>query len=365
MTTTSNIVVLPQQTGAPLRVEEVVLPSLGPHHVLVQQAASGICHSQLHQMHTPRDSPVLLGHESVGVVVDTGSAVNHVKAGDTVLVTWVPRNQQVSKRSSDPIVIKLADGIATAPLFTWADYALADEKFVVKIPDDLGVDVASIIGCAVMTGAGAVINSADVKKGESVAIFGVGGVGLSAVLAAHLAGAYPIIAIDLDQGKLEMAKRFGATHMIDATECDAVAEIHALTPSTNALSVMEQPVTGVDYAFDCIGIRKTMEQLLPACCSGHFGVSRGGTGVLLGVPTTPVELDAMDIVSHEKNFIGSIGGSCQPERDFPIFLEWYRKGDLQLEDLVTARYRLEDINIATTALEKGQVMGRAILEFSH
>jgi Zn-dependent alcohol dehydrogenase len=121
----------------------------------------------------------------------------------------------------------------------------------------------------------------------------------------------------------------------------------------------------VDFAFDCIGVKKTMEQIVPACRGGHFGVHAGGTAVLVGVPSTPVELNAIDVLITEKRFVGSIGGSCAPDRDFPIFLDWHRTGALDLDALVTARYRLEDINEATTALAAGKISGRAILEFEH
>ena len=174
-----------------------------------------------------------------------------------------------------------------------------------------------------------------------------------------------LIAIDLDDSKLAMAKHFGATHLINANETDPVAEIHKLTSKPGQITLLKQPVTGVDYAFDCIGLRKTMGRLLPACRGGHFGVCKGGAGVVLGIPTTPVELDANDMVIYEKQFMGSVGGSCRPERDFPTFLQWYNKGELDLASLVTARYRLEDINQAIEALAKGQIVGRAIIEFDH
>ena len=127
--------------------------------------------------------------------------------------------------------------------------------------------------------------------------------------------------------------------------------------------MLQTPVSGVDFAFDCIGIRKTMEQIVPACRSGHFGVCDGGTAVLVGVPGTNVELNAMDILLNEKHFIGSIGGSCAPDRDFPKFLDWFDDGTLDLAAMVTERYRIDDINTACQALETGKISGRAILEF--
>ncbi|MBM4205234.1 MAG: zinc-binding dehydrogenase [Gammaproteobacteria bacterium] len=363
MGTPARIVVLPQTTSH-LRIEDLTLPDPGPTQVVVKQFASGICHSQLHQMHRPRANPVILGHESTGVVVKKGSLVNHVREGDTVMVTWVPRNARGRKKQPVRAELKVADGTAISEnVFTWADHTLADEQYVVKVAESIRKDVTAIIGCAVMTGAGAVINTANVKAGESVAVFGVGGVGLSAVVGAKVAGANPIIAVDLSDEKLEFAKKFGATHVINASREDPIAAIHALTGKKDKYTILHTAVSGVDYAFDCIGIRKTMEQIVPACRSGHFGVCDGGTAVLVGVPGTPVELNAMDILLNEKHFIGSIGGSCAPDRDFPKFLDWFDKGTLDLDAMVTERYRLDDINAACHALETGKISGRAILEF--
>ena len=232
-----------------------------------------------------------------------------------------------------------------------------------KVNADIKKDVTSIIGCAVMTGAGAVINTANVQKGQSVAIFGVGGVGLSAVVAASVVGANPIIAVDLDDEKLNFAKRFGATHTVNAKNENPVEAIHKLTEKSDIFTMQRKAVSGSDFTFDCIGIKTTMEQIVPACRSGHFGKSDGGTAVLVGVPSTTVELNAIDMLVNEKHFIGSIGGSCTPDKDFPEFLEWHSSGKLDLESMVTARYKLEEINDATTALENGEIQGRAILEF--
>ena len=361
--TTANIAVLPQDSQI-LRIEEVSLPDPQPNQVVVKQYSSGICHSQLHQMHGPRKSPVLLGHESTGVVLKVGTAVSHVKEGDTVLVTWVPRNVDGSPIPPEPISLPVSDGLAVAQnVFTWADHTIADQQYVVKVNADIKKDVTSIIGCAVMTGAGAVINTANVQKGQSVAIFGVGGVGLSAVVAASVVGANPIIAVDLDDEKLNFAKRFGATHTVNAKNENPVEAIHKLTEKSDIFTMQRKAVSGSDFTFDCIGIKTTMEQIVPACRSGHFGKSDGGTAVLVGVPSTTVELNAIDMLVNEKHFIGSIGGSCTPDKDFPEFLEWHSSGKLDLESMVTARYKLEEINDATTALENGEIQGRAILEF--
>ena len=365
MTTTARVVVLPQD-NAQLRVETIKLPEPASDQVVVKQFASGICHSQLHQIHAPRQSPIILGHESTGIVTEVGDSVSHVAPGDIVMVTWVPRNIQSENKPPVAAQLQVSDGLAKSQnVFTWADHTIADQQYVVKVDPNIDKDVTAIIGCAVMTGAGAVINTAKVQKGESVAIFGVGGVGLSAVVGAKMAGANPIIAVDLDDQKLAFAKQFGATHGINAGQEDPVAAIHALTVRSGEFNFQRQAISGADYAFDCIGIRQTMEQIIPACRSGYFGARTGGTAVLVGVPTTPVELNAVDVLINEKSFVGSIGGSCAPDHDFPKFLEWQSNGDLDLDAMVTARYTIDQINDAVQALEQGKISGRAILEFDH
>lgn len=352
MPTQARVVVLPQEAHAPLRIDEVRLPDPGPHQVVVKQFASGVCHSQLHQMHRPRTFNAVLGHESTGVVLAKGSAVNHVKEGDRVMVTWVARDREHTDRMPEPAVLDLPDGSSARSqnVFTWADHTIADEQYVVKMPNDVPTDVTAIIGCAVMTGAGAVYHTAGVKEKQSVAIFGVGGVGLSAIAAAAVVGADPIIAVDLSDEKLEFARKFGATIGVNASQVDAVQRVRELTEG------------GADFAFDCIGVKATMEQIMPAVRSGVVGGASGGTAVLVGVPMTTAELNMIDMLIGEKTYKGSIGGSCKPDRDFPMFLRWFKEGQLDLDALVTTRYSLDQIGEATTALERGQIAGRSILE---
>ncbi|MAI42316.1 MAG: zinc-binding dehydrogenase [Candidatus Azotimanducaceae bacterium] len=364
MSTPAKVVVVPKEPGR-LNIVDIELPDPGPYQIVVKQYASGICHSQLHQMHAARENPVILGHESTGKVTKIGAEVKHVSPGDTVLVTWVPRNMTEGSRSPEPAVLELPNGekAYSENVFTWADYTIADEQYVVKVSSEIDKEVTSIIGCAVMTGAGAVENTAKVKTGDSVAIYGVGGVGLSAVVAAKTLGANPIIAIDLDEEKLAFARQFGATHTINAGEQNPIRAIKDLTTSQTKKSMTSRPVSGADFVFDCIGVKKTMEQIVPSARSGFFGAEPGGTAVLVGVPTTTVELNARDILLSEKKFIGSIGGSCSPERDFPRYIEWFEKGLLDLHQLVTERYELKDINEATDALQSGKISGRAIMVF--
>lgn len=178
-----------------------------------------------------------------------------------------------------------------------------------------------------------------------------------------MVGADPIIAVDLDDGKLEFARRFGATATVNASKEDAVKAIRAITGRAGMFDSFRRPMSGVDFAFDCIGLKTTMEQIHRAVRGGSLGLLGGGTAVVVGIPQTKVELNALDIVVNEKKFIGSNGGSCHPDRDFPIFLEWHKSGKLDLNALVTQRFTLDQINDAVAALESGSIQGRAILEF--
>ena len=366
MPTPARVVVVPPHAG-PLEIQDLTLPDPGPYQVVVKLLSSGVCHSQLHQMHAPRQSPVVLGHEATGTVVAKGKRVTHVKEGDTAIVTWVPRNAPRTKRCPDPATVRVAGGAEAMSqnVFCWADHTIADEQFVVKVPDNIQKDVTAIIGCAVITGAGAVKNTARVKPGESVAVFGVGGVGLSAIAAAREAKANPIIAVDLNEAKLDFAVKFGATHKVNASQGDPVQAIREITTEgQGAYDILRRPIAGVDWAFDCIGVKITMEQIVDCSRSGHFGAREGGCGVLVGVPQTRPEINAIDLLINEKRFIGSIGGSCHPDRDFPVFLDWHQRGILDLNQLVTARYKLDDINQATHDLESGTIFGRAILDLA-
>lgn len=364
MPTPARVAVVPKASGA-IRIESLELPDPAPHQVVVKLLASGICHSQLHEIHRVQASDTVLGHEATGTVVATGSAVTHVEVGDSVLVTWIPRNADPTPRNPEPAWVEVSAGrrAVSQGVFTWADHTIADALYVVKIPAETRMDVTCVIGCAVMTGSGAVIHTAGVGAGQSVAIFGAGGVGLCAIAAARVVGADPIIAVDLEAAKLETARRHGATQTVNAAEVDAVARVREITRSDTQVDMMGQPVAGVDFAFDCIGAEASVRQILPSVRSRALGRDGRGMGVLVGVPRAAFPVEPLDLLAHEKLLTGSIGGSCRPERDVPRFLEWYARGDLDLDALVTRRYALDEINEAVAALEKGQIEGRAILEF--
>ncbi len=354
------------EPGQPLVVEDVEYGEPGPGEVLVRNFASGICHSQLHQMHGPRavPGPFMLGHEATSEVVAVGAGVSHVATGDTVFLTWIPRDAAPGDGAPPPLTGEIrwrGENIARG-IYCWSEHTLARHEYVVRVPDDVARDVTSIIGCAVMTGAGAVLNTANVQRGQSAAVFGVGGVGLSAITALAVREADPIIAIDLDDAKLELAKRFGATVGINAAERDAVTAIGELTgPGT--VNWFNQPTSGLEFAFDCIGKEITMHQIAEAVRPGDITNTRGGTAVLVGVPDGEASLNMLDILRGEKRFIGSYGGSCRPDRDFPEFIRWHKEGMLDLDALVTERVSLDDINDATERLRRGEIAGRSIIEF--
>src|SRR5919205_1276301 len=224
------------ESGKPMLIDDIDLPDPGPTQVSVRHFATGVCHSQLHELNRPNAMlPLVLGHESTGVVTAAGREVTHVKEGDHVMVTWVQRNATRSTpRPTPPVVNYKGQQInygapAFTGTFTWSRDTVADQQMVVPLEKGVATDVTSIIGCAVMTGAGAALNAAQVRPGQSVAVIGVGGVGLSIVQACANLSAYPLIVVDLADEKLEFAKQFGATHFVNASREDAVQRVRELS----------------------------------------------------------------------------------------------------------------------------------------
>jgi Zn-dependent alcohol dehydrogenase len=274
------------------------------------------------------------------------------------MLTWVQRDR--FENTPDPTPwratyqgkqVRHGDRSPTG-VFTWADTVIADQQYVVKLMDfDVPTDVTSIVGCAVMTGCGAAVNSARVRPGQSVAVIGAGGVGLCVLQAAYNLGAHPIIVVDLNDDKIAFAKRFGAGIGINASQEDPVARIQEITQG------------GADFVFDAIGLGTTIEQMLAATRPGANGLKDGGTAVLVGVPHgTPPTINPRDLFVG-KIFRGAPGGSCRPDRDLPMFVRWFKEGRLPLDQLVTRRYTLDQINDACEALAHGEIAGRAIVEF--
>ncbi len=348
-----TIAAVQTEIGGSLRVEEIELPDPGPDQVTVKLYSSGVCHSQLHQMHSPAlGRPLLLGHEATGVVSRIGSAVTHVKPGDLCIVTWVPRTPVRGPVPRVNTGAMYGGQAAHGHVYTWCRDVQTSKDLVVPIPPEHPKDLSCIVGCAVLTGAGAVLHTAQVRAGESVAVFGVGGVGLSAIKAAAIIGAYPIIAVDLDDAKLAFARSFGATHTVNASgNVDPVEAIRDLTSG------------GVDYAFDAIGRQKTCEQILQATRPGGIGADNfGGMAVLVGIPQEKVTIDPALFTSGQRQYRGSLGASF-PDRDFPMFLRWHQEGKFPLDRLITRRYSLEQINEACHDLHCGHILGRAIIEY--
>jgi Zn-dependent alcohol dehydrogenase len=344
--------------GGTLLIDDLEIGDPGPTHVIVKQFATGVCHSQLHQIHNPAlPRPLVLGHESTGVVVAKGREVTHVDEGDRVMLTWVQRDrfentpEPTSWRASfRGQQVRHGDRLPTG-VFTWAEVTIADQQYVVKLTDaEAPTDVTAIVGCAVMTGCGAVVHSAHVRPGQSVAVIGAGGVGLCVLQAAYNMGAHPVIVVDLTDEKLAFAKTFGASMGINAAREDPVGRILEITNG------------GADVVFDAIGLGTTTEQMLAATRPGVNGLKDGGMAVLVGVPHGPAPTINPRDLFVGKIFRGAPGGSCRPDRDLPMFIRWFRDGRLPLDRLVTRRYTLDQINEACRALAHGEIAGRAIVE---
>ena len=346
------------EAGKPMVIDDIDLPDPGPTHVMVKQYATGVCHSQLHELDRPNAAvPLVLGHEATGVVTAVGSDVTHVREGDNVMVTWVPRGASPNVPPPTPAAISyrgtplnVGAPVATG-VFTWAESIEVDQQMVVKLDPGVATDVTSVIGCAVMTGCGAAVNAAMVRPNSACAIIGAGGVGLSIIQGCANAGAYPIIAVDLTAEKLAFARQFGATHGVLASEGDAVAEVAALTGG------------GADFAFDAIGLGVTIEQALLMTRPRRLGEREGGTAVLVGVPHGEAPKIAPFHLFRGNVYRGAPGGCSIPDRDFPMLVRWFQEGKLPLDLMVTQRYKLEQINEACEALRNGEIAGRAIVEF--
>ena len=334
-----------EQLNEPLRIRELTIPGLKPGQVLVEVAYSGVCHSQLLEVRGKRGPdrflPHTLGHEGSGTVLEVGEGVTKVKPGDRVVLSWIKGSgadvlSTVHQSSEGPVN---SGAISTFMLQT-----ITCENRVTSIPGAMPLREAALLGCAIPTGAGIILNTARVRPGSSVAVFGVGGIGLSAVLAADLVHATTIIAIDVFDHKLEQARRVGATHLINAREQDPLETILEITGQR-----------GVDYAIEAVGQHETMETA--------FRVVRdnGGLCVLAGnLPHSErVSLDPFDLIKG-KRIIGTWGGETQPDRDIPMYVDLYLSGKLKLDGLITHTYSLDDINQVLDDLEQGKV-GRALI----
>jgi S-(hydroxymethyl)glutathione dehydrogenase / alcohol dehydrogenase len=340
-----------------LSVEDVELPDPTRDQVLVRNVGAGVCHSQLHEIRAQRDQTYFLGHEACGIVESVGPDGSFVAPGDAVAVSWVPR-PGVGTPWRAGAALKGGEYASTDEMvYTWSTHSLIDQRYVVKIPHAIASDAAAVLGCAVLTGASAVIRTASVPAGASVVVWGAGGVGLSAIAAARHAQAGSIIAVDVSDEKLALAADFGATHTVNAVRTDAVATLLEITAKVDAPA-------GADYVFDCVAQQSTLDTALAAVRRGVLGTSRGGQLVIVGVPAPGVGVSARELLIGQKTVTASLGVPEDTSREIPLLAQWCENGDIDLHALVTDRYELHEINRAISDLADGRVRGRAILTFS-
>jgi S-(hydroxymethyl)glutathione dehydrogenase/alcohol dehydrogenase len=346
----------------PLTIEDIDIAKPKRREVLIRTSFAGLCHSDLHFIEGlyPCPLPMVLGHESAGIIEQVGEDVTYVKPGDHVITCLsvfcghCPQCVTGHPNLCEDTEVKLMPGAARrlswkgkvvnqfANLSSFGELMLVHENAVVKIRDDMPLDKASIIGCAVITGAGAVFNSAKVEVGANVAVIGCGGVGLSAINGAALAGAGMIIAIDTLQSKLELAMKVGATHTINASNVDPVEMVKELTNG------------GVHYSFEALGLKATAEQ-------SFYMLRAGGTATIIGmVPFgTKIELHGFDFL-RERKIQGSSMGGNRFRVDMPRLVEFYRQGKLHLDHLVSGRIKLDQINEGFAALKSAQPVRQLI-----
>ena len=347
----------------PLTIEEVEIASPMEKEVVVRTVASGVCHSDLHFVDGlyPLEAPAVLGHEAAGVVEEVGSQVDYVTPGDHVILclsvfcgqcsycmTGHPNlcSNRPRRRRSDPprLSQKGAYVHQFSSVSSYAERMITHENGLVKIDEDFPLDRAALIGCGVTTGLGAALNTAKVEPGSSVAVFGAGGVGLAAIQGARIAGAAMIIAVDLNEFKLATARELGATHIVDASSHDPVEAIQELTGG------------GADYSFEAIGLKRAAEQ-------AYECIRPGGTATIIGmIPVgEKLEIEGRSFLT-EKKLQGCSMGSNRFRVDMPRYIELNRQGRLKLDEMITRRGRLEDVNEAFRAMKAGEV-ARSVLMF--
>jgi S-(hydroxymethyl)mycothiol dehydrogenase len=353
--------VVAREVGRPAPIERIVLEDPGPGEVLVRILASGVCHTDLHfQLGSIGTLPVLMGHEGAGVVEAVGPGVETPKVGDYVVLAWrAPCGQCRFCRIGRPHLCAASlnaqprqktpagETIPTIMgLGTFATHTVVAALQAVPIPREVPPAQASLIGCGVMTGLGAVFYTADVRRGSTVAVFGSGAVGTSVIQGARLAHAETIIAVDLEERKLEWARQFGATHTINASEGDPVARIKELTGGH-----------GVDYVFEAVGNPTVLAQALRSR-------DLAGVAVLIGVPSADatIEFPAQEYFGMGGSLRVSWYGDCLPTRDFPLLADLYLKGQLKLDEMVTRKIALEEVQDSFEAMERGETL-RSVIAF--
>ena len=359
----------PFAKSKPVKVEEIELDPPGFGEVLVKVAAAGLCHSDLSVVNgnRPRAMPMVLGHEGSGVIEGLGEGVDDFEIGDHVVFIFVPScGKCISCKEGKPALCDpglAANGAGTllsgekkislngdlinhqVGVSCFAEYAVVSSKSLVKVDKSLPLDEAALFGCAVITGAGAVFNTANIKVGSTVAVVGLGGTGLAALMGAKAAGASKIIGIDLLQDKLDLAKQLGADEVYKADDPDILDNIHKFTKG------------GVHYSFECVGSEKAMEL-------AYKTLKRGGTVVSSGLshPDKSFSIKHVDLVANEKIIKGSFLGSCVPDRDIPAYIDLYRSGRLPVDRLMSDHITLDEVNEGFDKLSDGNTV-RQIISF--
>lgn len=358
----------PYAESKPLRIETLELAPPGPGELLVRVRAAGLCHSDLSVIDgsRPRVMPMVMGHEAAGEVVGMGSDVEGFAAGDPVVFSFVPVCGHCAPCASgrpalcEPGAKANVAGTLLSGERRWqeppaelnhhlgvsafAEYTVVSARSAVKIDPALPPEIAALFGCAVMTGVGAVVNTAKVAPGESVAILGLGGVGLAALVGARAAGANPLVAVDVLPGKLDLARELGATHTVLAG------------PGVDVAAAIREATGGVQYAIETVGHEQVLMQ-------AYAATRRGGTTITVGLPhpSKQFSVPAVSLVAEERTVKGSYMGSCVPSRDIPRFVALYRAGLLPVDRLLTHTLKLEDINEAFDRLKSGEAVRQVVL----
>ena len=354
---------LPFADSRPLVIEDVELDGPGAGEVLIKVVAAGLCHSDLSAIagKRKRKVPTVVGHEAGGEVMDTGPGITDLKPSDRVVAvfvsscgtcrhclggrpnlcasSWQARADGTLKSGARRLRGPRGELNHYSGLSTFAEYAVVSRESLIAIDPEVPLAVASMFGCAVVTGVGSVVNSAQVKAGNAVAVIGLGGVGLNALIACVAAGAHPIVAVDVVPEKLALAKELGATHALDGTDAALAEQVHDLTGG------------GVDYAFETAGAPTTFAAAMAL-------LTRGGTTVTAGLPPPDVNLAVphAQFVSEGKRIIGSYMGDCCPARDIPRFVELLKAGRLPVEKLHSGSVGFDDLNAGFDRLAEGRVV---------
>jgi S-(hydroxymethyl)mycothiol dehydrogenase len=352
--------VVAKSKGAPVSIETIEVPDPGPGEALVQVQACGVCHTDLHYREGAinDDFPFLLGHEAAGIVEAVGPDVTGVAPGDFVILNWraVCGNCRACRKgkpwycfATHNATQKMTlDGKPLSPALgigAFAEKTLVAAGQCTKVDPAAPPEAAGLIGCGVMAGLGAAMNTGGVTRGDSVAVWGCGGVGDAAIAGARLAGATTIIAIDIDDKKLQWAKEFGATHTINGAKEDTVERVRELTGGN-----------GADVCIEAIGLPQTYEQ-------AFYARDLAGTVVLVGVPnpTTKIELPLIEVFGRGGSLKSSWYGDCLPTRDFPVLIDLYLQGRLDLDRFVSEKIKLDQVEEAFHRMERGEVLRSVVV----